>query len=321
MIALSRRAGLLALAAAASAVIGLSPAGAQQAPLKEFRIGFQKAGLPVVTRHLQIIEKALAPEGISVRWVEFPSGPPLLEALNAGAVDVGWTGDAPPIFAQAAGANLVYVAALPSNGAGEGILVPADSAVTSVAGLKGKKVGVTKGSSAHNLLVAALERAGVPFADITPVYLSPADAAAAFASGKIDAWSIWDPFFAIAELRHKPRVLTTTKDELNVNTYFLANKSFAAAHPAVVIKAEDALKQSARWADQNRTEVAKVLAEVTGVDIAAQTRAADRQVFGVGPLTAEVIAGQQQTADRFAKLGLIPRAIVVKDAVWVRPQS
>lgn len=318
MIRFARLAGALAFTLAA---FGLAPASAQEAAPKEFRVGFQKAGLPVITRHLQLIEKALAPQGVSVRWVEFPSGPPLLEALNAGAVDVGWTGDAPPIFAQAAGANLVYVAALPSNGAGEAILVPADSPVRSVAELKGRKVGVTKGSSAQNLLVAALERAGVPYADITPVYLSPADAAAAFASGKIDAWSIWDPFFAIAELRHSPRVLTTTKDVLNVNTYFLANKSFATAHPALVLKAEEALKQSAAWADANRPDVAKVLSEVTGVDIAAQNRAAARAVFGVYPLTDAVIAGQQQTADRFFKLGLIPRAIVVKDAVWVRPQS
>ncbi|MEP9375105.1 sulfonate ABC transporter substrate-binding protein [Aquabacter sp. CN5-332] len=318
MIRLSHLAGALALAVVA---FGFAPAKAEEPAPKEFRIGFQKAGLPVITRQQKLIEKQLEPQGIAVKWVEFTAGPPLLEALNAGAVDVGWTGDAPPIFAQAAGANLVYVAALPSNGAGEGILVPADSPIKSVAELKGKKVGVTKGSSAHNLLVAALERAGVSFSDITPVYLSPADAAAAFASGKIDAWSIWDPFFAIAELRGKPRVLTTTKDELNVNTYFLANKTFATAHPSIVLKAVDALKQSAAWADANRPEVAKVLAEVTGVDIAAQTRAADRQVFGIYPITDAIIAGQQQTADRFFKLGLIPRAIVVKDAVWVRPQS
>lgn len=314
----SRIAGVFALA---FTVFSLTPAVAQDAGVKEFRIGFQKAGLPVITRQQQLIEKELAPQGVSVKWVEFASGPPLLEALNAGAVDVGWTGDAPPIFAQAAGANLVYVAALPSNGAGEGILVPADSPIKSLADLKGRKVAVTKGSSAHNLLVAALERAGVPFADITPVYLSPADAAAAFASGKVDAWSIWDPFFAIAELRHAPRVLTTTKDELKVNTYFLANKTFATAHPAVVLKAEGALKQSAAWANANKAEVAKVLAEVTGVDPAAQARAAERAEFGIFPLTDEVVASQQQTADRFFRLGLIPRAIVVKEAVWVRPQS
>lgn len=318
MIRLTRIAGALALAAAA---FGLTPASAAEPALKEFKVGYQKAGLPVIARHQQLIEAALAPEGTTVRWVEFPSGPPLLEALNAGAVDLGWTGDAPPIFAQAAGANLVYVAALPSNGAGEAILVPADSPVHSVAELKGRNVGVTKGSSANNLLVAALERAGLAYSDITPVYLSPADAAAAFASGKIDAWSIWDPFFAIAELRHSPRMLTTTRAELKVNTYVLANKSFAATHPAVIIKAEDALKQSAQWADAHRPEVAKVLSDVTGVDIAAQTRAADRAEFAVYPLSDAIVAGQQQTADRFFRLGLIPRAIVVKDAVWVRPAA
>lgn len=318
MILRSLLAGAVTLALTAA---GLSPAGAQTTAPKEFRVGFQKAGLPVITRQQQLIEKALAPEGVSVRWVEFPSGPPLLEALNAGAVDVGWTGDAPPIFAQAAGANLVYVAALPSNGAGEAIIVPADSPVKAVVDLKGRKVGVTKGSSAQNLLVAALERAGVAYADITPVYLSPPDAAAAFASGKIDAWSIWDPFLAIAELRHKPRELTTTKAELAVNTYFLANKGFATAHPAIVLKAEAALKQSAAWADANRSEVAKVLSEVTGVDIAAENVVAGRSEFGVLPLTDAIVAGQQQTADRFFKLGLIPRAITVKDAVWAYPRS
>jgi sulfonate transport system substrate-binding protein len=306
---------LLALSA-----LSIAPAQAEEA-LKEFRIGFQKAGLPVVTRQQKLIEKQLEPKGISVRWVEFTAGPPLLEALNAGGVDVGWTGDAPPIFAQSAGANLVYAAALPSNGEGEAIIVKADSPIKTLADLKGKRVGVTKGSSAHNLTVAALEHAGIAFSDITPVYLSPADAAAAFASDKIDAWTIWDPFLAIAELRYSPRVLTTSKKVLSVNTFFLANKTFVASHPDVVVKTLDALAETAQWADSHRGEVAASLAEVTGVELAAQTRAADRQVFGVFPLDEAIIKNQQETADRFHKLGLIPRAIVVKDAVWARPQS
>lgn len=299
----------------------LAPASQAAEPLKEFKIGFQKAGLPVITRQQRLIEKQLEPQGIAVKWVEFTAGPPLLEALNVGGVDVGWTGDAPPIFAQSAGANLVYAAALPSNGAGEAIIVKDDSPIKTVADLKGKKIGVTKGSSAHNLTVAALEKAGVAFSDVTPVYLSPADAAAAFASDKIDAWTIWDPFLAIAELRNKPRLLTTSKAELNVNTYFLANKTFATNYPQVVVKAIDALGESAKWADANRGDVAKSLAEVTGVELGAQTKAADRAVFGVLPLSDEIIQNQQATADRFFKLGLIPRAITVKDAVWARPQS
>ena len=100
----------------------------------------------------------MEPKGISVTWVEFTAGPPLVEALNVGAINVGWTGDAPPIFGQSAGSAIVYVAALPGNGEGEAIVTKADSSIKSVADLKGKKVAVGKGTSAHNLLIAALEK-------------------------------------------------------------------------------------------------------------------------------------------------------------------
>ncbi len=311
----------LAGAVFALAAVFATLTGAAAEPLKELRVGFQKTSLPVIAQQQKLIEKSLAPEGTTVKWVEFTAGPPLVEALNVGSIDLGWTGDAPPIFGQAAGANFVYVAALPSNGKGEAIFVKPDSPIRSVADLKGHKVGVTKGSSAQNLLAVALEKAGVPYSEITPVYLSPADAAAAFASDKIDAWAVWDPFFAIAETRYHPRVLTTTADTVQVNTYFLANRTFANAHPKVVATVIADLKEAAAWADGNRDKVAEALHEVTGVPLAAQKLAADRQVFGIGPLTPEIIAGQQQTASRFAKLGLIPREIVVSEYVWAAPAN
>jgi sulfonate transport system substrate-binding protein len=307
-------------AAGFALALGLAvPALAQEA--REIRVGYQKTGLPVIAKGQGTVEKRLAGKGVSVRWVEFTAGPPLLEAMNAGAIDFGFTGDAPPIFAQSAGAAIVYVAALPSNGAGEAIIVKEDSPVASLADLKGRKLGVTKGSSAHNLAVAALERVGLGWADITPVYLSPADAGAAFARGAIDAWSIWDPFFAVAQERHKARVLTTSKDVLNVNTYVLANKGYAARNPAALDAVLAGFGDSAAWSDANRGEVARTLAEVTGVELKAQTVAAGRSEFGVFPITDDIIASQQATADRFHRLGLIPRAITIRDAVWVRPQS
>ena len=292
---------------------------AQAAALKELRIGYQKTGLPVIARQQQVVEKALAPEGVSVRWVEFAAGPPLVEALNVGSIDLGWTGDAPPIFGQAAGAAITYVAALPSNGAGEAIFVKPDSKIQSLADLKGHKVGVGKGTSAHNLLVAALEKAGVDFKDITPVYLSPADAAAAFASDKVDAWAVWDPFFAVAETRYKPRVLATTDKTVDVKTYFLANRGFAAEQPQAIVATLAALKLAAAWADTHRDKVAEALHEVTGVPLEAQTLAANRTQFAIEPLTPEIVASQQTTADRFFRLGLIPKKITVADAVWTPP--
>ncbi|WP_276118106.1 aliphatic sulfonate ABC transporter substrate-binding protein [Pararhizobium qamdonense] len=322
MLTLTRRlfgAGLVA--ASLLSATGLSATAALAAELTEFKIGYQKTGLPVIARQQQIIEKALEPKGITVSWVEFTAGPPLVEALNVGSINVGWTGDAPPIFGQAAGSAITYVAALPANGAGEAIFVKPDSPIQSLADLKGKKIGVGKGTSAHNLVVAALEKAGIEFKDVTPVYLSPADAAAAFASDKIDAWAVWDPFFAIAETRYKPRVLTTSAQALDVKTYFLANRDFAKDHPETVTTTIAALKEAAVWADANRDKVAEALHEVTGVPLEAQTIAANRTKFGIEPITPQIVASQQQTADRFFKLGLIPKQITIADAVWTAPSN
>lgn len=284
--------------------------------LSEYKIGYQKTGLPVVAQRQGTIEAALKDKGISVKWVEFQAGPPLVEALNTGSIDAGWVGDAPPIFGQSAGANLVYVAALPSNGAGEAIFVKDESPVKSVADLKGKKVGVGKGTSSNNLLIAALEKEGLAYTDVEPVYLSPADASAAFASDKVDAWVVWDPFFAIAETQHHPRVLVRSSDILHVNTYFIANGDFAKAHGEVLATTVAALGEAAAWADAHRDEVAQALHEVTGVPLEAQTIAANRATFGIWPISDEIIAEHQKTADRFFAIGLIPNKINIKDAVW-----
>jgi len=317
MIGITRRLfGAALLAAGAIAAFGASAA-----ELKELKIGYQKTGLPVIARQQGLIEKALEPKGVKVSWVEFTAGPPLVEALNVGSINVGWVGDAPPIFGQSAGSAIVYAAALPSNGKGEAIFVKPASPIQSIADLKGKKVGVGKGTSAHNLLVAALEKEGIAFSDIEPVYLSPADAAAAFASDKIDAWSVWDPFFAIAETRYQPRILARSSDVLNVNTYFIANKTFAGEHADVVTSTIGALDVAAKWADANRDKVAAALHEVTGVPLDAQTLAANRTEFGIFPLNDQIIANQQATADRFFKLGLIPNAIKISDAAWSPPAN
>lgn len=319
MLTLTRR----QLALGALILSALGPVGAQAAAVKTLKIGYQKTNLPVIAQQQKTIETALEPLGVGVDWVEFSAGPPLVEALNVGAVHLGWTGDAPPIFGQAAGAAITYVAALPANGLGEAIITKSDSGINTVADLKGKKVAVGKGTSSHNLLVAALEANGVAFDQITPVYLAPADAGAAFASDNVDAWAIWDPFLAIAEWQHKPKVLIRAPEVISVNTYFLGNREFTAnADNAPVIEQTiAALAQSAAWADANRAKVAEALHEVTGVPIAAQTLAADRAEFGIFALTPEIIAGQQATADRFFKLGLIPKAIKIQDAVWTAPKG
>jgi len=309
-----------AIIAATLAIAAAAPTAATAQQQKELRVGYQKNGVLVVARQQGTLEKKLAPLGVTVKWVEFTSGPPLLEAANVGSIDIGQTGDAPPIFAQAAGAQIVYVAGQPITN-GQGILVKKDSVIRSIADLKGKRIGFTKGSSAHNVLLLVLEKAGLAYSDITPVYLSPPDAGPAFANGSIDAWAVWDPYFAIGEVKQNARILVNANEVAKTNSFYLANKGFAANNPKVLQAAIDGLAETAQWAEANRDKVAKSLADVTGVDLDIQTIAANRSSFAIGRITDDIVATQQGVADRFFKLGLIPKRIDVREAVWVPPQS
>ena len=192
------------LAASAALLLGAPRARAGAAD-KVLRIGVQKYGTLVLLRERGSLEQRLAPLGWQVSWTEFPAGPQLLEGLNVGAIDLGTTGEAPPIFAQAAGADLVYVGYEPPAPRGEAILVPKDSPIATPLDLKGRKVALNKGSNVHYLLVRVLDRAGLAYGDIEPVYLPPADARAAFERGAVDAWAIWDPFLAAAQAAIQPQ--------------------------------------------------------------------------------------------------------------------
>ncbi|MBR0798344.1 sulfonate ABC transporter substrate-binding protein [Bradyrhizobium jicamae] len=315
-----KRREFLGLSLATIAAAALSQRAQAQAGVKEIRIGYQKNGVLVIARQRAVLEDHFRPQGIEVKWVEFSSGPPMMEAMNVGSVDYGAVGDSPPVFAQAAGAAIVYAAGQPITN-GQGILVPQNSPIRTIADLKGKRVGFTKGSSAHNVIVRTLEKAGLTYADITPVYLTPPDAGPAFANGSIDAWSIWDPYFAIGESRQNGRVLVNAGEITRTNSFYIANREFAKTNAAVLQQVIDVTVSTAAWAEAHRDEVAKSLSAVTGIALDIQTIAANRSSFKVGPITDDIIATQQGVADRFFKLGLIPKQIAVRDIVWRNTQS
>jgi sulfonate transport system substrate-binding protein len=225
--------------------------GQARAADKTIRVGFQKYGTLILLKARGALEQRLDPLGYRVTWAEFPGGPQLLEALNAGAIDVGSTGEAPPIFAQAAGAGLVYFAHEPPAPLGEAIVVPKGGNIQSIADLKGRKIVLNKGSNVHYLLVKALEKAGIAYSDIQTVFLPPADARAAFERGAVDAWAIWDPFLAAAETALDVRTLTTGADLVPNHQFYLASTRFNNENPKII----DALVQSLdgvdRWAGGN----------------------------------------------------------------------
>jgi sulfonate transport system substrate-binding protein len=304
---------VLALRVALLAAILLGSGSANAATL---RIGYQKAASTLVLLKAHgDLEKKLAPLHVDVKWLEFSAGPQLLEGLNLGSIDFGYVGEVPPVFALAAGAPLVYIAyELPTPEA-EGILVPKDSPIRTVADLKGKKVAFNKGSDVHWLVVKALEGAGLKYADIQPTYLAPADARAAFQNGAIDAWAIWDPFFVAAQRQLGARVVTTAQGIVNRYQYFVSTRSFSEKNVEVLKVVMQALGDTGQWVRDNYAQAAKELAPIQGLEPDIIEASLRHYQHLYKPIDDGVLADQQKIADTLYELKLIPQKLSVKDAV------
>jgi sulfonate transport system substrate-binding protein len=311
---ITRRSFNAALAGTPLALSGAAAfAQASSAP-QQLRIGFQKSAVNfVILKQQGVLEKKFP--NTKVQYLEFPAGPQLLEALSVGSVEIGMTGDAPPVFAQAAGKDLLYVGAEPPKPLSSAILVQGNSPLQTLKDLKGKRVAFQKGSSAHYLVLTALDKAGLQWADITPIYLVPSDARAAFEKGAVDAWAIWDPFYAAAELDAKPRVLATNLT--NNNSFYLASRPFVEQQGAAL----NTVLESLSWADSyvqgNRKEAAQLVSDFSGLSLATVHLFISRRPKGpVAPLSTALIADQQRVADSFHRNGLIPKQVKVADIVW-----
>jgi sulfonate transport system substrate-binding protein len=298
----------------ATVAVGLA-VDSSQAQDKVIRVGFQKYGNLILLKGKGDLEKKLAPLGYTVEWKEFPSGPPLLEALNVGAIDFGHAGEAPPIFAQAAGVPFIYVAHEPPAPKGEAILVPKDSPIKTLADLKGKKIALNKGSNVHYLLVKALEQADVKYSEIEPAFLAPADARAAFEHGAVDAWVIWDPFQAAAEIATGARTLADGTGLAPNHQFYLAGQKFADANPQVIDAVVAAIVDIDAWAKGRENVVAEELSAGIGIPAPVLEVALKRQAYGIEPLDRSVVAQQQNVADTFYALGLLPKPIIVSTIV------
>lgn len=283
--------------------------------LSEIRIGYQKSGILPAIKQRKTLESAFNPTGVGIKWAEFQFGPPILEGIATGNLDFGFVGDAPTVFAQAAGAHLLYVAALPLHSA-EAIIVPETSDIKTLSDLKGRKVGMAKGSSAHSTVLAALDNLGLTIKDIKPVFLPPADAAAAFARGNIEAWSIWDPYLALAQLG-KVRTLAYAKEIHHPNTFFVANSDFTRAYPASVNKLIDVIARELDWAKSHPDELAEMIHDASGVDLAALKTSTARGEYLALPMSDEIVSEQQKVADRFYKNGFLPKPVAVRDIAWI----
>lgn len=311
----TRRAFLkLSLGAAAAALPALSaPRAFAAASERILRIGNQKGALSLL-KGRGTLEQRLAPLGVKVTWTEFNAGPVQLEALNVGSIDFGDVGEAPPIFAQAAGAPLAYVAATLPRPQSEAVLVPRNSPLREVADLKGKRVAFNRGSNVHYFLVQLLRKHGLEYRDVHPVFLAPADARATFENGSIDAWVIWDPFFAAAQASFGARVLADASGVVVNRGFYFSSRNYASQNPDVIRVVVDEVAKTDEWGKSNRAAYSAELAKLWGLPAPVVAQAVDRTQFGTVPITKAILGEQQKIADTFLDLGLVPRRVDVLQA-------
>ena len=296
------------LAAAASAALGSTTGAFAQAKPRVLRVGHQKGWLSIL-KGRGTLEKELAPLGVSVTWTEFNAGPVQLEALNVGAIDFGDVGEAPPIFAQAAGAPLVYAGATVPRPKLEAIIVPKGSPIKTVADLKGKRIAYNKGSNVQYFLVKLLEKNGLKYGDVQSIFLPPPDARAAFEKGAVDAWIIWDPFLAAAQKTLDAQLLADASGVVNNRGYYFTSREFATYNTDVLKVAIRQINDIDTWASKNKAAAAKELSQVLGLDTSITELYLSRAAYGTAAVNSAILAEQQQIADTFFDLKLIPKKL------------
>ena len=289
---------------------------AQSEDVQKLAIGFQKSSLNLlVTREQKLLEQQFP--NAQIEWREFPAGPQMLEALAVGAVDFGAVGNTPPIFAQSADKDLNYAAYELSPQTSLALVLPNQSPIKNIGELKGKRIALQKGSSAHEFLAKVLQNAGLTWQDIEPIWLPPADARAAFDKGSVDAWAIWDPFLAAIELTGHSKVLIDGQSFPQTYSYYISNPKFTTAHPEAVNKVIQSLNAADQWILNHQSLALELYANSTGLNSEVAKRAIDRRLKP-SPIrlpNIEIVQSQQQIADLFFNEKLIPKQIKVQDVV------
>jgi sulfonate transport system substrate-binding protein len=292
------RRSIFASLAVALILSGCGPKSGGQPTLK---VGSQRGG----TKAVLLASGALEGAPYKIEWSEFPAAQPLLEALSAGAVDLGEAGDAPFLFAYAGGAKIKAVQAGKSGGSSTAILVRKGSPIRTVADLRGKKVATGRGSIGHYLLLREIEGAGLKPSDVTVIFLSPGDAKAAFSSGAVDAWVTWGSYIALARLHDEATVLADGEKVLSGFGYEAASQS---AIDGKRPQLEDFLRRLAkarRWAAAHPKAFAAVLSKETGLSPEIALYTVERYRLTPAPIGDEAVTEARAVLDRFRASGSV----------------
>jgi sulfonate transport system substrate-binding protein len=294
---------LLLLVTGGLAGCGGDPAAGSDAPL---RVGYQRfGGLSLVKARHQAADAS---------WSLFDSGPALTEALKAGSIDIGQVGEAPPVFAAAGKIPFKVIGTSAEVPQGEAVLVRSDRGFTTFADLKGKTVALNKGSNVNWLLVKLLQANNMSITDINVRYLKPAEGRPAFDNGQVDAWIIWDPYFALAE-RPGVRVLADATGLAGNREYLLVSPEALKSRPDKIREFLRTYRAVTDWGLANPDERARVLAPELKIPEDVTRRALARSAKPLAPVTPAIGAELQAIADGFVELKLIPGPVDIRSRV------
>jgi sulfonate transport system substrate-binding protein len=283
------------------------------------RIGYQTFGQLILAKALGSIDRELARHGTDVEWLEFPGGLQLIEALQAGYLDIGVVGEGPPVFAQAAEVPIVYFACEAGAPEAEAIIVRRESSVTSIRQLVGKRVALNRGANVHYLLIQALEDEGLNYQDVHPVFLAPAEAERAFRRGEVEAWAIWEPLLSSVLKRTGARILRNGSGLTENRVFYVARKELCENNPEILEAVSRSVSLASDYAKRNPGATAQLLTRHNDIDREVLERWVTTQP-ALRPIDPLHVASQQAIADRFYQLNLVPKLVQVQDACWVVPQ-
>ncbi|WP_427004018.1 aliphatic sulfonate ABC transporter substrate-binding protein [Pantoea eucrina] len=283
---------------------------------RELRIGYQKFGSLGILKARQSLEQQLADRGVSVLWSEFPAGPQLLHALSNKEIDFGTTGEVPPLFAQADHSPMLYVAWEPAAPQSVALVVPDSSPIQRVSDLRGKRIAVNRGSNVHYLLLQILDEAGLGLDEVRILYAPPKYPLTPSDLNAVDAWMMWDPLLSDAENSGRFRVIADGSDRVSNHQFYLAERGFAAHAGDLIAVLLAALEQTGRYIDAHRAEAAGLLSTELGIPTTSLLHALTRRSHQTQRMSLAIIREQQMIADRFYALGLLSRAIRVRESVW-----
>ena len=281
-------------------------------------IGYQKGNTINILKENGNLDEALNEAGYTIDWKVFPTGTVLLEALNTNNIDFGHASDGNAVFMQAGGHPLNYVASEAPYAEGVALVTKVESDIETVEDLKGKTIGVTRGGNKHYLLLVALAEAGISQDEVDiKFYKDAAEGLSAFTIDEFDVYGTWDPYLAIVEDTVETRTVVNGSGLTENRTFYFATDDLLSDKPEVVKVILEELQVADLWANDNKTEVAEILAEELGLDVAPLQQANDRRTFGVEEIGDEIIASQQKLADTFFEAELLETEVNVEEAVNV----